>query len=283
MSERLSDGMNYVDDSGDVLPIDRSDGIYVVPNPEDEAWQHSVAVARQLSASEVSESTADEISPQGRLERQHALLDGYGFVADSLDELSRAVALTMDDTLGPGGAMKYVNTIQLHQEYKSTSEDPRAAARSVTSQMGEFAGKSLKDIAFLRLLSETLDSRHPQPQTKILEAVPMLADWRNDAGTKRALTDVLRYVEEREAIQQNTEDKTAENYSKETPELIKRVNDLLANYRIRELRNFIDARTWQHIHQSNFWLDRLQEIEEHATGDVRQIAARALSELQRPE
>lgn len=263
-------GSNYQVINGDVLPLDEPLGRFEDEAPIFDHIQGSPELERQEQTPE-----GDTMS---RAERQMTLHERFHFYADTKDELTLATRLTASDDLIAGAATQ-LSRIQLHQEYKTSSKDPSAAARKITNEMAEYATQPLKDISFLRFIDQYIVDAGVDGKAKI-DTISAITTWKDEPSVRRAIIDLLRYQDTYDLIYNDGEDHIGDSFASRDKEANARIETFVSSLTASRAQELIKIRIAEHKTKSDFWSGHLETVEKHYLGPVRAIAARALSTLQ---
>lgn len=264
----LENDSHIIEQDGDILVPDISDGVWADNGPFDHAFagQGVDLAVDGYPPSVDSGEIIDELSK--RKKRQEQLLKQHGFLATSPGELVRATGLTRPDMQSPGGAAKYIAIIvQRQNNLEPKPDDPAAAGRAVTGEMIEFAKKARGDRAGLKLVGDILDGSNLLPTTPIAE-VSGLEGWQHDGLLRRAFLDLQRLTESLEFVEGKGADHLGDVYSSADKDMVKKLQKFVDSLSIMEAKDLIRKCDEQHKTQLKFWVDRLNEIEKRSM-DVR--------------
>lgn len=262
-------GTNYQVIDGEVMPLDEVAGSY---ESETLIFDHAP------SSVELKEKTSEQIEKMDRAERQMTLHERFHFYADTKDELTLATRLTASDDLVAGAATQ-LSRIQLHQEYKTSSKDPSAAARKITGEMATYATEPITNISFLRFLDQYIVDAGVDGRAKI-DTISAVTIWKDDPGVRRAIVDLLRYQETYDLIHNDGEDHIGDPFATRDKEANARIEAFVSSLTASRAQELIKIRIAEHKVKSDFWSGHLEIVEKHYLGPVRAIAARALTKLQ---
>lgn len=260
---------NYQVIDGDVLPLDEPAGNY---ESETLIFDHIAG------AIELKEQNPEQAEKMSRAERQMSLKERFHFYADTKDELTLATRLTASDDLVAGAATQ-LSRIQLHQEYKTRSKDPAAAARKITAEMAGYATTPVKDISFLRYLEQSIVESGLRGRVKVA-SVSGVSAWQYEPGVRRAVVDLLRHRETDDLVYRDGEDHIGDPFSVRDKEATARIEAFVASLTVAGAKDLIATRIAEHKAKSQFWTEQLEVVEKHYIGPVRAIASKALASLE---
>lgn len=215
---------------------------------------------------EVPLSQPEELQKLTPVQRLGFVVNGIGMVPSSKKELTRAMS-ALEHRDSAGGFASHLNEILLHQN-KAKTNDPRAALRSVLSEVGSYASTARGNVAMLGTLECELADRDDLVPSKSVANNGLSRDLLRVPATRRAIGHMLRSRQVDIALREN-----------ELVDLNQAVDDeqmavFLQGIRLSDFKHGVDVTRRQQQNRFDFWTDQLEASTRHSA--VRAMAFAAL-------
>lgn len=308
--EILPGNQDYVNDEGDIMPIDRSDFVHQEWTPD-----HVVSGSVELqfiapniqpieAKAEIGQDSVEKLSPQGRQERLMYLEENEGFFPQNNKEFNRVMLMSGNaDT--PRRALIHLDEVQtrqlnlfLRKEMAAKSvtasgianpeandgkkkltpkEEAVRTLHSIVREFKEYAQDARALRFFVGSLRDTLQDLDISNLTSF-KNIPQMQDWKYDGGTSRALMAVAKYIETKDFVANDGKDLLGkrviiDNDKNREARIASRVDNL----RLSEISSYCRTVAEEQSTRYDYWVNRLHESTKHMY--VRGQAYQALRDL----
>lgn len=293
--ELLPNG-NYVNEDGDVLFVDqeaygpaeawipdhyRSEAIATLPRPDDGS-----------ASSENKPDIFEDIAKLPQLERVERLVylkENEGFYPQSNQEFNRMMLMSGDAT-GNLRALTHLNAVYLHQvaifrtkEQKEAeqqkqsraeiaettkkltpNEEGQRALRAIVREFEDYAKNAVSERFFVNELKQRIE-RMDIGNFTAFKNLPNMKDWKDEEGTRRALTLLAKHLEIEAYLGENDRDPLSKKTRIDTaPDKDGRIMEKIGNMRVTDLRRVSSAVASEQTQRFIYWTERLQEATRHS-------------------
>ncbi len=207
-------------------------------------------------------NSVEELTNPSIVERLTTIHEQLGFYPTSLNELSRShMILGFRGTAG--GAAKHVAEVVTHQSKDSVNtDDPLAAARSLTSTFAAYARRARTDKAALMELQKELSQSTASPLSGV-DAIAVTG-----RGQLARYLDLLQLAEKGkggEVLADSTVKAGSDHYIAGSPDSHMRahISAVLSSKRLGETRQGLPAVIKEQTARQTFWMQCLMDIAQH--------------------